>query len=757
VRSKRIFIVIAAIALLIGSSLAQTTGKVVKAIELEGNKRVSDILIFDRIKTKVGDELSPRLLRDDIKRLYKMGYFDDIKVDAQPFEDGVKLTFIFTEKLIVRSIVIQGNRYFRDLRIRRTMKLSEGDIYDEKVLAEDVQKIKDMYREKGFYQVKVVYEVSIDEKARVVDVNIVIKEGILAPVGRVVVEGNKALRDKEILKVMRSRPSKLSFIFKKYLKEDELQEDLQRIKALYASRGYIKAEVGKPEVELVGKKLKVTIPVEEGKQYRVGQVKVEGNTVISTEEILSLLKLRSGDVYSPTKAEEGRRNIYKLYGKQGRIYTDVKVDEEIDDEAGVVDLTYKIKESAPIYVGIVDVRGNTRTKTKVIRREIRVKPGDLFNMDEVFRSVRNISNLGYFTKVDFDIQPTEEPDVRDLVMRVEEQERTGYFQFGGGYSSIERVVGFAEITQTNFDIGNPPTFVGAGQKLSLRTALGSLRSQIEMHFQDPYFYDTHNIFDLWIFNTTRDYDEYYQEDTGFRFEIEHPMGREEIYRLLYGYRLQDTEIRDVVEYAPLALQEEEGKATVSSATIGLIRDTRDSRINPTEGSRQNLTLEVAGGLLGGDEDFYKVILSTTHFWKIKGNDRLILNWRARAGVVQEYGDTDKVRIFERFFLGGANTIRGYAYRDVGPKDERGDPLGGEAMFLTNLELVFPIAEKLNGAVFVDTGNVWWDASDFDPTDVDTGVGVGVRIATPIGPIKLDYGYAIEEHEARLHFSVGWTF
>ncbi len=431
-----------------------------------------------------------------------------------------------------------------------------------------------------------------------------------------------------------------------------------------------------------------------------------------------------------------------------------------------LDITYKILEGEVCYVNKIDIKGNTKTKDVVIRRDLRIYPGERYDGDKLKRSKERLYNLGFFQDITFDVKDTPVANKKDMVVEVKET-KTGELSFGGGFSSIDRLIGFIEIDQRNFDLFNFPSFTGDGQDLKLRAELGSVRKDYLLSWTEPWIFD-HPLsfgFDLYANELNR------SSSTGYAYdEAKHGgairLGKEfgEYTRADFRYTLETVDISDLSDTASQALKDEAGKNTISSLFFQMARDTTDNRFNPKKGYRVSGSIEMAGGLIGGDKDFIKHFNSSSYYSTI---GPFVLELKLRTGVVSSFGSSDTVPIYERFFAGGTYTIRGYKERDVGPRDQSGDAVGGGTMAVANAELTFPIVQNLKGAFFVDAGNVW-SMPDSKPkqgrvtSGVKVGIGLGVRIKTPIGPVKLDFGFPVnpdnfQEDSGRFHFSMSRGF
>ncbi len=730
---------------------------VVKKIEITGNKRISSMIILFRIQTKEDEILSEETIRQDIKNIYELGYFSNISVDATPFEGGVKVTFIVDEKPYIEKVELKGNRVLKKEEIDRVIAISAGDIYLKKTLEEDIKRITKLYEKKGYYRTEIIPEVDIKEEEKKVTILINVKEGPRTKVKAIKILGNKNVPEKQIKAKMETKTARL---FRRGIfGEEEFQKDLQRVVVVCQSFGYLDAKIVDYKLDYTqeGRLLFITIEIEEGPLYTVKEVNITGNQLFTREELLDKLQMKEEQPYNPHVLPEEINKLRTCYAQKGYIVTQIWDEPSIDKETKDVKIIYHIEEGPKTYVRLIKIRGNTKTKDNVIRREFTIKPGEEFDGDKIKRSREKLYNSGYFKDVKAYTEPTDKPELRDLVFEVEEQ-KTGALTFGLGYSSLEDLIGFIQLQQDNFDIRNPPTFTGGGQKIKVKARFGKIRGEYILSFTEPYFlgYPLSLGFDL--YDKTSYWNVYNQRITGGDIRV--GKGLTDYVRLNTVYKYEIVNISNVSSDASEALKEEEGKFATSALTVGLVRDTRDNIFVPTRGFLGSISTGYAGGFLGGDRNFTKYAGDTTWFYPVvkKEEYEQVVSLRLRAGVAKEFSTSENVPIYERFFVGGADTIRGYPERKVGPKDEDDNSIGGKSFFVANVEYTFPIWKRIiRGALFYDTGNAWKESNEINFDDLLSGVGVGLRMQTPIGPVNLDYGYGIEREKWRFHFTMGYSF
>ncbi len=751
--------------------------KTISKIRVEGNRRLSRDAVLARIRIRSGNPFIPEDLNADLQRLHEWGPFAAIRIEAEESdEDEMTVVITVEEKPIVGKIYFEGNRHFKDKKLRKEILTVAGDLLSETRLNEDIQLLYDLYVKDRFYQTRINYRIKTNPAAGEAEVFINIKEGYQVRVKKISLSGLSLLTAKELRKAMSTRPHSLfSIIRRGKFSEDEFNLDLERI-ALYArSQGYLDFKVVDSEVKVGedGVGLFINIDVSEGERYYTGEIRVVGNDNYSAADLEPLLSLKDPLPYSPETMRKDAGSLKDFYYERGYIDVAVTPRQILNPQTGRIDVTYQISENRISYIHRIDIIGNQITRDRVIRRELLVKPGEIFNGVRVQRSQQRLENLGFFQQVSIEPLPTSAPEKKDLVIRLEEK-KTGEFMFGVGYSSEDDFIGFVEIGQGNFDLFKPPLFMGAGQKMKIRAEFGSSKSNYEMSFVEPWLFGVPLSFGIDIYRRTRYWNEYDEKRLGGNLRLRRLLTT--FTQIGLNYNLENIEIYNVDNYADWSIQSEAGKNWVSSITPSITRDTRDSFLVPNRGMRATLACQLAGGILGGDKDFIKTTFNGSYYLSIFPGH--ILGFRFRAGTAQPYSDTENVPAYERFYLGGANTIRGFRYREVGPQgiDPRtgqpnSEPVGGDSMMMASVEYTFPIIEMVRGAFFYDVGNVWSD-KDWELEDrifsgdwfksLNSGAGFGLRLYLPIGPIKLDYGWPLttdgwNDTGGRFHFNIGYAF
>jgi len=741
--------------------------KTITAIEIKGNYTISNTVLFAKIKSRIGAPYFENVVSDDIKRLYETGFFKDINIDVEDFKDGVKLTFKVEERPILEKIIFSGNKALKEFALKKELKSKEGQYIDYTVLKDDLDSIKKLYEKKGFSLASIDYKEDIDTKSNKVKVTINVSEKQRLKVRLIDFVGNVTFSDRRLLKIIKTRAAALfcSGVFK----EDVFAEDIEKLKSFYSKEGFSdcsvdsKVDYGKLD------SIYIIINIKEGNRYYVGDVVLEGNSVFSEKEIKKqLVNAKAGMVYSADEVKKDVAVIQEMYFNKGYIFARADSQAFVDPDTHKVSLTYKIVENEIAYVNMIKIKGNVKTKDMVIRRELRIKPGDRFDGQKLKRSKERLQNLGYFDEqegISYDIEDTAVPNKKDLSVQVKET-KTGEFSFGGGYSTVDKLVGFVQVEQKNFDWKNWPYFTGAGQDLRLRAEVGTISNDFTLSFTEPWIFDYPLSFGFDLYRSSQER----AEDVGYAYnevrtggDVRFVKELTDYLKAYSNYRLDNYKISNVLDEATDDLKKEVGENVVSSLTLGMTHDSRDNIMSPNKGTVLGGSFECAGGPFGGDKDFTKAIVRFDNFIPLVRKSTF--ETRLFAGVANEYGSSDDVPIYERFYAGGANTIRGYRERKVGPIDPvTEEPIGGKSIFVANLEYLYPVVDVIKVAAFYDIGNVWTRPSDIIKSgDLKSGVGFGLRIKTPLGPMKLDYGFPLklepgeEGKTGRFHFSAGNTF
>ena len=737
----------------------------VKGIDVQfaGPAQISKEKVLANMRTRVGRPYNEAVVEEDIRNLYNTGNVSNVRIFGEPVADGVKVIVVIQAKASITEVILNGVEQVKANRIRKEITAKPGDALNEAALEQDRQKILAYYATKGFGDVDVKYTTDVNEKTSSARVTFTITEGAKTIVRSVKFEGNSAISTGDLKKAIKTGPktimSPMSFFNKQSkLSNDQVEADVAALRDLYQSRGYMDAQIGAPRLDRTGSgKVDVVFSVKEGQQYRVGKVTISGAQVFTLDELTKKAKVKTGEVYSPQAMRADVKTIQDLYGSRG--YIDFNAGAQTSPSGGnTMDVSFNIDEGVQSYVEHINITGNTRTKDKVIRREIAVAPGEVYNTVRVDASKARLLNLNYFSKVEAYPAETIIPGRKDLNLQVEEK-RTGSFNFGAGFSSIDSLLGFVEITQGNFDALGWPRFTGAGQKFRIRAQYGTRRQDFIISLTEPYFMDREISVGAELFYRQASFvsSVYDERRYGMALNARKRLGTFTAGHV--GYRLENIGIQNVDEDASQTIKNEQGDRLKSEINTGVTYDTRDSVFLTRKGEKLTLEAYVAGGFLGGDTDIYGWDLEGAKYFSLPWDGILIFN--GQVANVTTWSGGDRVPIFDRLYLGGSNNLRGFKFRDVGPKDEDGEPIGGSSLWRATVEYTFPIADKIRGAVFYDVGSVSADAYSFSGS-VNSDVGIGVRLDLPIGPIRIDYGIPISSDEfndssGKFNFGIKYDF
>lgn len=754
------------------SALAQDTafaeakdseGKAVTAIEVKNNKSISSATILAKVQTVVGRPFSQAIVNQDLKRLYATDFFTDISIDVEDNKGGVKVIFVVTEKPIVDKVVFEGNKAVRQDKLKSLVKTKSGQMLNYRTLKSDTEAISAHYEKSGYQLAKIQYRVDLDEKTNRGVVVFQIQESARVRIKNIFVDGNKAFNDKKILKLMTTR--RANFFNSGFYKKDVFDSDIEKILDFYRREGFMDIAVDEEfKYDHTGKSMFVTLKINEGKKYIVGVIKISGNKVFPEFKLRSNLSMLPKSVFSQEALRADVVKLQEYYFHDGYISCRINADTVLNSSTADIDVIYNIEEGEIAYVERIEIRGNVKTRDNVVRRELRIYPGEKFDGDKLKRSKERLYNLGFFEEINYDVEPGSADNKKNLLVTVKET-KTGEFSFGGGYSSVDKVIGFVDITQKNFDILNWPTLTGGGQELKLHTDFGTVRQDYVLSFTDPWIFGYAYLFGFDLFQRSH----IRSTDIGYGYDETRRggdlrFGKEltEYNRADLTWMLESVEIGAVDSAASDDLKSEEGINQLNTLGLAFTHDTRDNVYNPAKGLLGVASVDYAGGLLGGDKNFLRFTLSSGVYFTSFGSN--VLELKGKIGTIDDFDTTHRVPIYERFFAGGGNTIRGYKERRVGPRDPiTGDPIGGKSLVLGTAEYTIPLVKVLKAAVFYDIGNVWPTVSEIGISDLKSGVGLGVRIKTPLGPVKLDYGYPLdssspgEEKSPRFHFSMSRGF
>ncbi len=765
--------------LLSGLSFAQ----VVERIEIEGNRYVPDELIKEILLTKEGSQFSIEKIRRDIRRLFRTGFFKKIEVHRFEEDGKVKLLYVVEDLPVIYKIEFEGNEELDDedlsdklgvetevgkidveelitgytsspaleerIEIQRKIKL--GRVLSPQEIEFLVRRIKEIYREEGYPDVEVSYRIVPKKGASKLVFHI--KEGEEKYVVDIVFKGNKTFSSGKLEDLMQTQDRNI-FIFrlKPPFSEEVLKEDIERIREFYRNEGFLEVKVDY-KVERKNGRHDIYIFIEEGPRYRLKELRIKGNKLYAYSELVGNIlekNRRKGGFYRKGVIDKVKQNIKDLYAEIGFANALVQEERKIDAERKEVSVVLNVHEGKPVYVRKVKIEGNYETRDYVIRRELRVQEQELALRKGIRRSRSRILNLGYYEDVQIQPFPVGN-DKWDLLVKIRER-FTGQFSVGLSYNQITGLSGFASIRKGNF--------LGTGDIIGISISYGSRYRDNAISYTDKWFMNkpvdlTWSVFDRRIQYTT-----YTIQRTGASATFSREFW--EYWRWAIGFSFQRIRYSDIDPNASFFVRAQEGRRESRKLTFSLSRDTRDFFLFPTEGSYTSLSYTVAVPVLGGTEQFHKVIFTGSKFIKDTYFDSgFVFSSKATVGFVEPYGG-EEVPLDERFFVGGDFTIRGYDYGMAGVLDRNNDPIGSTKELILNFELNYKIHPMFYAGVFYDTGLGADDWREFDPKNWKGGYGIGVRIITPMIPIRIDLAWKTKKvpgdtSNTRVHFVMGGFF
>jgi outer membrane protein insertion porin family len=725
--------------------------KRVKSVEVRftGSSSVDKARITSNMRLKPGEVWTREKEEDDLRALFNSGDLLNVSIDSIDGPDGVSVIVTGEARPAMGDLVFEGNTVFKTDRLRDEADFKTGTVVEEAKLNEVRAKIQELYQKRGYADTTVSYSVEQGSQPGFSRIVFRIDEGTRGILNDVRFEGNTVISSRRLKSITESDDrSWIKFWdLKRKITQEKIEGDIQRIQDAYGDAGYFDARVDNvDQVQASDAKVDLVFRITEGIQYTTGSIGVTGNKVFDAATLIPVFQLESGTTFSLADMRSDIETIDDYYGSRG--YADVKVTPRISRSGNLINVTYGIEEGQQFKLGRINIAGNSATRTEVILREMALEPGDDYNTIKVKKSMTRLRNLDYFEQGNgIDFMPVASPlgpEYKDLNISLVEK-KTGQVQFGAGFSTIDNLVGMVEITQRNFDIANWPRFTGAGQRFRLSLRAGTQRKDFLLSVTEPYFLGQRLSLGGDLFWTERNFlsDYFDQRDVGASLNLRKPLGDNSDLRLTYT--LQNVEIYGIDGDASQAIRDEEGKFLQSRLSSAWVYDNRDSFQQPRRGHKIQVEGALSGGFLGGDVEVYNFAVTGSKFWNMPFDTIFFVE--GRAAVVDTFGNGERVPIFEREFLGGANNLRGFDFRDVGPKDENGEPIGGNTSAYITLEYSVPVFGKVRGAVFADAGFVNADSWDFSSSDYNANVGFGVRAVLPVvGPIKLDYGIPVTADE-----------
>jgi outer membrane protein insertion porin family len=747
----------------------------VDRIDITGNQRVEAEAIRVRLTTPVGQPFDPQKVDDDVRALYRMGFFSNVEADISPSEGQWVLTYRVAERPFVKDVVVEGAKKIDKEEVEGTLRVRPNTILDPQKARKGIDEVKKLYEKKGYLDADIRYETeSVGENE--VKVKFTVEENKPVRIHEFIFEGNRAFSARQLEKVMATKEKWfLSFLTGAgNLDREVLNTDVERLTAHYYEHGYIDVRIDEPEIERDEKGLSVRFKIDEGKVYAFGPVQITGELLPELEKLPEIVQSKEGETFKPSSLREDINTITEAYGDLGYAFVNVTPETAVDPAANTVGVNFHVVKGPEVYIDRIEVSGNTKTRDKVVRRELELQEQRRFSGSRLRRSQTRLRRLGFFEDVNITTRKADRDDRLDLIVDVREGS-TGAFSAGAGISSGESFLFNLRLSEINL--------FGRGQRLVLNADFGSIRRNLSISFTEPYFLDTELTLGLDAYNWQLEFDEFTRGGTGGGIRTLYPftaLGWNSLWgvslvdtRIGLDYRLEQAEISDVDRNAASIIRSEQGTSLTSSITPRIYRDTRNHPFDPTEGSLQDFSFEIAA--LGGSSRFLKAESRTRWyypFWKSPrfGIFTFSTGWTFGYGF-GILGAEREMPLFERYFPGGINSIRGFSVRSLGPRVavfsqsteesdrckladpnecalriER-DEVGGSQQLIFNNEIIFPIVQALGlkGVVFFDAGQAYSVPQGIQFDDMRMAVGAGVRWLSPIGPLRIEVGFPLNPH------------
>ncbi len=748
-------------------------------IAVEGNQNVKPGVVRSEVKARKGNLYDRPDLDRDVQTLLGMGNFERVAADVTLTDKPVPahfvkvagadrmvcLTFLIKEKPLVKKIKFNGNKKLSRSALDDATTLKAKDPLDDTKLRDDLEKILAKYHEKGFLDAAARYEVQRDTAAQQAEIGWFITEGPKSHIELITLSGVKAYKTKKLLTLMKNRTK--GWFRSGVFTEKDLHDDVKKISDYYHNHGYLEVSVSTPEVKVSTDKTRIFIALDlnEGRAYKFGNTSFSGNIILSSTDLVKALEYHRGRVFNQEKFDASVRAIQELYADKGRLRARLTPIKGLNAQTDLMDVAVDIVEGNIVYIDHVDVEGNKATKTYVLKREVTIKPGQSFSLSRIKKSRERIMNLGFIDDVDVDIQPTPDPNKVDLAFDVTEG-KPGMLTAGAAYSSIDGLIGTLSLQHMNL--------FGRAQRASLQWSFGKRVQDYSASWSTPWVKGKPMSLGLDAFNTRRispyatSLSAYTQRRTGGTIRLG-PRFQEDKYHLNLTYTLSKVSIENVE--SEFLDQLSPGTSIYSSLTAELARDTRDNIWDPTHGTRHAIGAALTGGPLLGGVNFFKPWVTDAAYWTplTVGDEDwpIVLGASNRASYVSQFGATKEVPVFERFFIGGQDTLRGY-----NANGEAGFPTGGKVYDIFNIELGVPLAREHRKSIvklvgFFDMGGSWAAVRELsarigpDGRDLKTDAGIGIRFVTPAFPIRLDWGYGFNhrpgEKVYQINFGMGNLF
>jgi outer membrane protein insertion porin family len=765
---KKIVSTIPLLAAIVGClSPAHAEGEKLVEIRVEGNRRIEAAAILNVVQMHAGDSLNTEKTDADIRAIFKMGHFQDVQALRETSDKGPVLVYSVQEKAIVRDITLVGNKEITTEKLKEALEFRLNSVFAAKDLAKSVAKIKKMYGDEGYYLADVQAQTKKTATSDVT-VTLTITEGEKVLITAIHFDGNKAFSDSKLKGVMETKEK----WFMSWLtgagtyKEEVLKNDAMILSDFYLNNGYVNIKVGEPVAKLNETKtaLDVSVVISEGEQFRIGDIGFKGELLDPADDLKKKLKSVPGEIFNRSILRTDIGTLTDVYGDKGYAFATINPLTRMDAEKKTIDMTFDVEKGDLVSIERISIAGNSKTRDKVLRRELRITESELYSATGMRRSKQNLMNLGFFEEANISTAKGSTSNKLNITVDVKEKP-TGTFSIGGGYSSLDGFIGQGSIQQANF--------LGLGLKANLSASIGGKSNTYALGLTDPYFMDTKWTLGGDVYRSERIYTDYTRRLVGGDIKGGYPINDAIGTFMMYKYEIKDL-------YAPSSayqtLHDHDvdtyplGKTTTSSIYASITHNNTDYRLDPTTGMINSISAEYAG--LGGDNKFARFVTDHSYFHPLY--KKLIASTKLTVGSIQEVGKP--VPIDEKFYLGGIYSLRGYSTRTVSPtqiqrvmdinnyQTNQQIYKGGSKEVFGNVEVTFPLLAEvgLKGVLFFDYGNSFNTTSTIFDTML-MSYGMGVRWASPIGPLRLEYGIPInprtdiDRSSGRLEFSIGSMF
>ncbi|MBU1139794.1 MAG: outer membrane protein assembly factor BamA [Proteobacteria bacterium] len=724
---------------------------IIASIGPNGNKRIDSGAISRKITSKTGDFYNPSTLREDLKAIYKMGYFENVRIEVEESEKGKIVTFVVVEKPIISRIEFSGTDALSEEDVKEAANITPNSIINTSKVNDGSAAIKALYKSKGYYNTTVTAQISYPDEEHA-NLRYVIEEGDKIFIKEIKFIGNKSFESDQLADVIESSAKGwLSWLTESGLmKQEMLMQDVARLGSFYNNQGFLEVKVGDPKVDQDGEWLYITFTIEEGPRYRVGTVSFSGDLLEDKQKLRSFLTIQNEEFINRQILRDDILKITDYYSEHGYAFAEIRPKMNKSTTGARVDLIIDIDKGDLVYIQRIMIKGNSRTRDNVIRRELKIAEGGIFDSKALRTSTERLQRLEFFEEVNIVPAPAMDPSKMDVTVNVKEKS-TGQFSIGAGYSSVDSFMLMGEISENNF--------LGRGDKLSFVANLSGTSNRFNLGYTNPHLRDSKLSVGADLFNWFREYDDYDKDSQGGALRFGYPLW--EKWHGYGSYSYTDTTLSNVSEYASKIILDSMDINVTSAVKVGLVRDSRDRITGATEGSQNSVTVKYAGGPFAGDAEFTKLEAFTSWFFPLPWTT--VFHFKLAGGQVWE-NETGKLPVYERFYLGGINTIRGFEYAKASPIDpETGDRIGGDKMWYTNIEYIFPLLTEagIQGVVFMDAGKVFADDEDWSVDSYNKAAGLELRWMSPMGPLRLVWGYNLDptddEDQSVWDFSIGGSF